>query len=880
MIAAHALAAAASAANSASVASAADEGTHAPLRVIRMTDRAAFEAARTQWESLTERVANPHPFLTHAWLCAWFRHLAGAARPFILVAADASGWVGALALARTAAGRLRPVTLHLPVNQESANLRGGMIAAPRHAERVAQLLAADLCAGHARRDWTRLCLDGLMIDGPVNQALLAAFDAAGLARSTWRLDCALFRLARTDHRNAAAWLASRSQSFRKSQRLNENRLARAGAVRLSSFHGDAPLDAVFALDAACTKAKVPGVVALRGAVADFHRELARAFGPACRTDFLELDGQCIASMTALTCHGTLFLLHTAHIEAARPLAPGRALLANCVAQLFAGAYASIDINGRTGFVSGWTEAATPVLAATLYRRSLAGRLAHLREQVLPELLRPWTARRQRTLHGPWLPLTPLPRRAAPAAPRPTPKPGPKPEEVPQVDPEDLPEREPVRSPDEAPPPAPEKTPAIDPTPAPEIGPEPSPEEMPDIGPATDPTGDPAACIRTNSPVAMPPAATGTAGSIADPAVPSHAHDLPDTLRDRAVLWYRDGRSALAAGLAALGLPAGSEVLFPAYHCGAEAEALRAAGLALRPYRVPRDLRLRECDLALALTPATRALYAIHYLGLAQDGVDLAAFARAHGLLLIEDCAQALYSASGSAQRVPVGRHADLALFSLHKFLPLAEGGALVMRPDARAAPPRVPGRISRLRTWLLAQRLRAAAGCGWCAATAACAAGALAGLVERTLPRTIARATGMARGTAESLVHAPHQSIARLRRAHHAQLVALCADRPRLEPMRRTLAAGDVPLLFGVTTDHPEELVWQLEGAGIEAGLHWGAVDPRFALHEHPDAVWLKTHLVVLPVHQDLGAADFLRIERVLDHYAPRRAEAGHAHRR
>ena len=839
-----------------------------------LTDLAGFARAARDWDTLLAAAGHDEPYLTHHWLSAWYAHLGGGARPWIAVLADAGGWLAALPLARRVE-RWRGLPLRvlcLPVNQESGNLRGTLLARGATAARAAAAHAL-LAWLLARRDWDVLRLDGLDAATPGYAALWQALASLAPRRGAWRIVGSLFHLDSGTTPDPAAWLAGRDRNFRRHLREARNRLRATPALSFGSAWGATGLEQACALDARGTKAGRAGVVGLTGPVAAFYRAVvagcdARAetgagagtgtgtaagtgTGTRCRVDLLHLAGQPVAALTSLTRGRTVLLWHITHLACARAFSPGRLLVANCVDRVLASPRTRLDFNGRTGFVATWSDHAAPVIACPVYAPTLRGRLLHLREQVLPELLRP--------LRGRWprAGLLPDPVRA-----RADHVPGETPGEAPPATPE--PEVEPV---------APE--PEIEPTPpAPEQAPEP-PEEVPEVRPP----GSPAAATAPGS----PPAA-----------------GLPGALHGRPLYTCQDGRSALAAGLPALGLPAGCGILFPAYHCGAEAAVLERQGYQLQLYRVRRDLTVRTADLAAACNATTRALYLIHYLGLVQPLAPLRAFARAHGLAVIEDCAQALYSryrhdtrdardtrharhapsaahadpaggdgdTSGGAQPdEPVGARADLALYSLYKFIDLAEGGALLLR-DARLPAPPALDRRGRAVVQLRAVARRARGDLGWGAAARSCLASVVARLGARHsnvdgAPRALHPAE-QAR-----LARADHAAIAMRRRANFARLAALCARRTLLTPLRATLAPGEVPLLFGVCTDHHEELCYQLRRHDIEAGLHWSTADSRFDLCGHADTVWLKTHLVVLPVHQSLDASAFARIAAALDACAP-----------
>jgi perosamine synthetase len=129
-------------------------------------------------------------------------------------------------------------------------------------------------------------------------------------------------------------------------------------------------------------------------------------------------------------------------------------------------------------------------------------------------------------------------------------------------------------------------------------------------------------------------------------------------------------------LARLWKLAGQEILFPAYFHGVEVQTLLAAGVKLRFYPVHAGMRVDFDEILSHITPNTRAVYVIHYLGFPAPIERLAELCRDRGLLLIEDCALALLSRLDDK---PLGSFGDAAIFCLYKTLPVPNGGALVVR---------------------------------------------------------------------------------------------------------------------------------------------------------------------------------------------------------
>ena len=139
---------------------------------------------------------------------------------------------------------------------------------------------------------------------------------------------------------------------------------------------------------------------------------------------------------------------------------------------------------------------------------------------------------------------------------------------------------------------------------------------------------------------------------------------------------------------------GDEVLVPAYHHGSEIEALVRAGVKCRFYEASETLEPVTRELEAALTPRTRALLIVHYIGFPQDSDRWRRWCDEHGLLLLEDAAQAwLASASGR----PVGSFGDLSVFCLYKTFGFPDGSALV----TAASTPEIESGSSRGGPWAL-----------------------------------------------------------------------------------------------------------------------------------------------------------------------------------
>ena len=146
-----------------------------------------------------------------------------------------------------------------------------------------------------------------------------------------------------------------------------------------------------------------------------------------------------------------------------------------------------------------------------------------------------------------------------------------------------------------------------------------------------------------------------------------------------------GTDALTLALRGLGIGPGDEVITSAFSFFATAEAISAVGATPVFVDVEESSYLMDLDqVEAAITPATRALLPVHLFGRPVDMQRVTAIAAAHGLLVVEDCAQAT-GASWAGR--PVGSWGDAGCFSFFPTKNLGaagDAGAVTCRDGALA----------------------------------------------------------------------------------------------------------------------------------------------------------------------------------------------------
>ncbi len=139
------------------------------------------------------------------------------------------------------------------------------------------------------------------------------------------------------------------------------------------------------------------------------------------------------------------------------------------------------------------------------------------------------------------------------------------------------------------------------------------------------------------------------------------------------LAVNSGTSALMSALAAAGIGPGDEVIVPGYTFFASASVVVASRAIPVIAEVNDSLNLDPEDMAAKITPQTRAVIAVHMKGMPADMDEIVAIAREHGLMVIEDVAQACGGSYGGKMLGTIG---DIGCFSFdfYKVAQSGEGG--------------------------------------------------------------------------------------------------------------------------------------------------------------------------------------------------------------
>jgi len=348
-------------------------------------------------------------------------------------------------------------------------------------------------------------------------------------------------------------------------------------------------------------------------------------------------------------------------------------------------------------------------------------------------------------------------------------------------------------------------------------------------------------------------------------------DLPFPFSSPAVRYPYLGRNGIYGAVRALGL-AEHEVLMPVYFHGVELETLLEAGVRVRFYPVRGDMRVDPDDIVAAISPETRAIYVIHYVGFPAPIREIAEICRQRDLSLIEDCALALLS---EIDGKPLGSFGDAAIFCLYKWLPVPNGGALVLNAGDPSALPAwddiPPASALALATLSILTSVAVRVG----------AVGRSVKRIGRAAGRRLSRTSGvryvpvgsqhlypsrlgfgMSPLSRRVIGKQDYGRIAERRRANYELLSSLLAE--VAPPVTGTLLPGVVPLFYPARFADKQRALELLHEGGVEAVNYWTTYHPLQTPGEFPEADDLRRTVLELPIHQDLSPRVIERLAHVV----------------
>ncbi len=178
--------------------------------------------------------------------------------------------------------------------------------------------------------------------------------------------------------------------------------------------------------------------------------------------------------------------------------------------------------------------------------------------------------------------------------------------------------------------------------------------------------------------------------ILGPEVQAFERELAAYLGVEHVVGVGNGTDALTIALLALGVGPGDDVLVPSFTFYASAEAIPHTGA--RPVFCdvdPETFCITRETVERAVTPATKAIVAVHLFGTPAPLDEIVPFARERGIAVLEDAAQAAGASLHGRRAGALGDAAMFSFFPSKNLFCLGDGGAIATDDEEVAAKARL-----------------------------------------------------------------------------------------------------------------------------------------------------------------------------------------------
>lgn len=319
-------------------------------------------------------------------------------------------------------------------------------------------------------------------------------------------------------------------------------------------------------------------------------------------------------------------------------------------------------------------------------------------------------------------------------------------------------------------------------------------------------------------------------------------------------FFRNGRSALFHGIKGIPKRGRRKILVPAYNCGMEVEAVLKCNF--EPVFYPVDERCQSDVDAVKrlLTEDVAAIIVTHFNGFPQAVNEIVDIGALYECQVIEDCAHVL---STEVEGAPAGSKSGMAVFSPRKFLPIPDGGVLVLNREHEFTNSSVEipgwGDVVGDTVRLLGRRIKEGLegmglAYGWKKGEKE------DGDLFRVHDfREISYDYGMSPVSHNLLERFDIEEISARRRRNYRCLERGLVGIRGLRSLMGELPPKTCPWHFLAVVNEPVELHRHLWRHNIRCLIFWAYFHERYPMGRMREAEYLKKHVVALPIHQDLG---------------------------
>lgn len=362
-----------------------------------------------------------------------------------------------------------------------------------------------------------------------------------------------------------------------------------------------------------------------------------------------------------------------------------------------------------------------------------------------------------------------------------------------------------------------------------------------------------------------------------PPGPSLINQLNRKRKETLIEWFpakqsyyvNKGRAAMTLALLALGVSSNTNVLIPAYLCKTALTPVLSRSNSVSFYPVRQDLTVNTKDFEEAIEKNKPAvLILIHYFGFPDPNLrTLLEISKNKEVHVLEDCAHALFS---RWDRKNLGQLGQASIFSLVKSLPLPEGGILFLKKGDKNLEKQIDvtttGFICEIINLVRMLFYSTEAKIGFSLRPLILSMDRLKLKIyeinESDSDDLDIRAMGP---ISKRLLRSanPEWIIERRRSNFEYLLEHFDIDSAMAKPIYSELPKGVCPMGFPVIIKKGRDRVARnLYRQGIGIRTIWDILPDEIPLGRFPDSHYVRDHILVLPVHQDIN---FNQLEIVIE---------------
>jgi len=332
-----------------------DSAGNDAITVTRVGSIAELEALREPWDALLRQGPANHLYLSHDWVCTWWRHFGRGRTLFTLVFRRGDRIVGIAPLLLEKRRRRG-----IPVRQIGQLVNGcsqqsGLIV-PIEKRGVFRALVRHLqdCAD----EWDLVDLDGI----PEAAGDLPELESAAEGSAISVVRRFTFETISLDYKDRPEdFIKARSTNFRRKLRAAEKRLHELGAVQCRRFTYPEELEFSFSdlLDVERRSWKLDGGTAILNQTGwlDFYRDVIRIFGrnAACQIRVVQIDGRPVAGNLVILYDGVVYGLRMFVDQSLTRASLGTSLFHFLMTDAWTPGIRSVALDRPTPFLSRWSN---------------------------------------------------------------------------------------------------------------------------------------------------------------------------------------------------------------------------------------------------------------------------------------------------------------------------------------------------------------------------------------------------------------------------------------------------------------------------------------------------------------------------------------------